>query len=79
MGIRGPIAKMTVALDSPVQYTLPVGRERLPLNARLGQTLRLHFESEIRCIHCDRAIKKSFQQGYCYPCFTTLARCDSTS
>ncbi|MGR9101083.1 MAG: DUF2797 domain-containing protein, partial [Gammaproteobacteria bacterium] len=26
--------------------------------------------------HCGRKIKKSFNQGYCYPCFTTLAQCD---
>ena len=68
---------MTVAPDSPVRYALRVGSESLPINPRIGHTLRLHFEGEIRCIHCGRAIRKSYQQGYCYPCTRRLARCDS--
>jgi hypothetical protein len=67
---------MTVALDSPVRYALPVGAESVPINPRIGGTLRLKFEGEIRCIHCGRSIRKSFQQGYCYPCCAKLARCD---
>jgi hypothetical protein len=68
---------MTVVPDSPVRYALPVGAESLPINPRIGRTLRLHFEGEIRCIHCNRSIGKSFQQGYCYSCIRRLARCDS--
>jgi hypothetical protein len=68
---------MTVAPDSPVQYALPVGAESLAINPRIGQKLRLHFEGEIRCIHCSRPIGKSFQQGYCHPCSRRLACCDS--
>jgi len=73
---QGPIAKMTSRPERPVSYALPVGSESLPLNPRLGETLRLEFEGDISCIHCGRAIKKTFNQGYCYPCFTRLARCD---
>jgi hypothetical protein len=76
LGVRGPIAKLTAALDSPVRYALPVGRESLPINPWIGRTLRLRFELEIRCIHCGRSTRKSFQQGYCHPCYTSLARCD---
>jgi len=68
---------MTVAPDSPVRYALPVGAESIPINPRIGGTLRLHFDGEIRCIHCNRSIRKSFQQGYCHPCARSLARCDS--
>jgi hypothetical protein len=28
-------------------------------------------------VHCNRKTSKSFNQGYCYPCFTKLAQCDS--
>ena len=31
----------------------------------------------INCIHCGRKTSKSFNQGYCYPCFKRLAQCDS--
>jgi hypothetical protein len=67
---------MKSALEVPVQYALPIGAESFPLNERIGQTLALRFDGEIHCIHCDRSIKKSYQQGYCYPCFQRLACCD---
>ncbi|MGD8576127.1 MAG: DUF2797 domain-containing protein, partial [Thiohalophilus sp.] len=35
------------------------------------------FLSEIHCIECGRKTSKSFNQGYCYPCFRSLAQCDS--
>ena len=77
METRGPVRKLTSRLEHPVSYALPVGTESLPLNARLGGVLQLQFEGDISCIHCGRAIKKTFNQGYCYPCFTRLAQCDS--
>lgn len=67
---------MTVALESPVRYVLPVGDEGLPLNPLIGGTLRLQFVGEIRCVHCGRTTRKSFGQGHCFPCFRSLARCD---
>jgi hypothetical protein len=67
---------MRSELGAPVQYALPVGAESFPVNERIGGTLLLRFEGEIRCVHCDRKIKKSFQQGYCYPCYQRLAQCD---
>ncbi len=63
--------------DAPAHYTLLAGEHRLDLNARLGQSLGLTWTSAIACTHCGRATKKSFAQGYCYPCFKTLAQCDT--
>ncbi|MFG6178258.1 DUF2797 domain-containing protein [Halomonas sp. THAF12] len=68
---------MAVEPGSPVRYTLRAGDERLDLNARLGQPLRLTWTGAIACTHCGRATRKSFGQGHCYPCFKKLARCDS--
>ncbi|MFT4542504.1 MAG: hypothetical protein ACI835_004972 [Planctomycetota bacterium] len=72
----GPIQKMRVEPSSPVQYSLPVGDEELPLNPHLGSKLTLRFTGDIRCVACDRAIKKSFAQGHCFPCFNSLASTD---
>ena len=72
----GPIQKMRAKLASPIEYALPVGESDVPLNTLLGQSVALRYDGAIRCVHCDRAIKKSFNQGYCYPCFTKLAQCD---
>lgn len=68
---------MVGRLDKPVTYALPLDDELLPLNPLLGQHLKLAFSGRIFCVHCGRDTKKSFNQGYCYPCFQKLAQCDS--
>lgn len=72
----GNLRKMTTAPESPVAYRLPVGDTELPLNDLLGKTLRLEYSGEIACIACGQKTKKSFNQGYCFRCFSTLAQCD---
>lgn len=74
--ISGNIRKLHTKADSPVHYQLPIGDTAVPLNPLLGQTIKLAFSGDIHCIACDRKTKKSFNQGYCYPCFRTLAACD---
>ncbi len=74
--LRGNLRKMLASADTPVSYRLPVGEAELPLNEWLGKTLRLEYGGEIACIACGQRTKKSFNQGYCYRCFTTLAQCD---
>jgi hypothetical protein len=76
MKATGPIRKMEATFDSPVSYCLPVGGESVPLNPHLGRKLLLRYLGAITCIHCGRSTSKSFNQGYCYPCFTRLAQCD---
>lgn len=62
---------------SPASYALPLGDARVPLNEWLGHKIRLRFTGVIRCTHCNRKTSKSFNQGYCFPCFKALAQCDS--
>lgn len=73
----GGVRKMRTELADTVQYRLPLGDAETPLNDWLGRPLQLSFGGQIHCIHCDRKTQKSFNQGYCYPCFKRLARCDS--
>lgn len=73
---RGPLNKLVTHPSSPIQYKLPVGDDWVDMSALIGGTLTLEWHHEIRCIHCARITKKSFNQGYCYPCFTKLAQCD---
>ncbi|MEX0618645.1 MAG: DUF2797 domain-containing protein [Pseudohongiellaceae bacterium] len=74
---KGTLRKMHARMAAPVSYTMPLGEQRVPLNELLEQKLQLQYSGEIHCIHCGRQTKKSFNQGYCYPCFQTLAQCDS--
>ncbi|MFT5484322.1 MAG: hypothetical protein ACI9GW_002985 [Halieaceae bacterium] len=73
----GKASKMRTKLTSPVAYNLILGDSSIAVNDYIGRHLVLKYEGEIRCTHCDRKTKKSFSQGYCYPCFTRLAQCDS--
>lgn len=73
---EGSIRKMLGSLDDPVQYTLPLGETQVPLNEVLGRTIRLEALGAINCMHCNRLTKKSYSQGYCYPCMKKLAQCD---
>jgi len=73
----GPVAKMRTELASPVSYFLPVGDNEVAMNPLLGSRIKIEFLNKITCCHCGRNTKKSFNQGYCYPCFTKLAQCDS--
>lgn len=73
---QGPLAKLIAHFDGQVRYALPVGEQRIVLDTRVGSLLRMQFLGEIRCCACGRVTKKSFQQGYCYPCSQRLAACD---
>ncbi|MGR8981609.1 MAG: DUF2797 domain-containing protein [Gammaproteobacteria bacterium] len=74
--MQGPLKKMQVRLENPVQYRLPLGDRSVDLNPLLGQSFELKFTGNIYCLHCNRLTKKSFNQGFCYPCFIKLAQCD---
>jgi len=73
----GAVRKMKTELADPVSYTMLLGDREIPLNQYLGKHLVLEYDGRINCIHCDRKTSKSFNQGYCYPCFKRLAQCDS--
>ena len=78
--MQGYTQKMHVRMDmdksEPVQYELPLGDRLIALNPLIGKPIKLMYTGKISCVHCNRTIKKSFNQGYCYPCFSSLAQCD---
>jgi len=74
--MQGQLRKMHTRLDNPVQYELPLTDQLVALNPLLGKPIKLTYTGHIFCVHCNRQIKKSFNQGYCYPCFISLAQCD---
>lgn len=72
----GTLRKMTTELQSPVKYQLPLGEQLIELNPFIGKNIKLSYTGNIACVHCQRSIKKTFNQGFCYPCFISLAQCD---
>lgn len=76
---RGALTKLVGRWEpgqQTVDYHLPVGEQKVPLNQYLGRTLRLEALGAIHCQNCGKRTRKSYSQGYCYPCFTRLAQCD---
>ncbi|MSR12571.1 MAG: DUF2797 domain-containing protein [Gammaproteobacteria bacterium] len=73
----GTLRKMQARLDNPVTYAMSLGESQVELNPYLGKPIRLLYSGTINCVHCGRKTAKSFNQGYCYPCFQQLAQCDS--
>ncbi|WP_376787817.1 DUF2797 domain-containing protein [Aliamphritea hakodatensis] len=73
----GALSKMPVSLAEPVEYRLQLDEQQIVLNEYLGRRIRLSFAGEINCTNCGRKTKKSFAQGFCYPCFKKLPQCDT--
>ncbi len=69
-------ARLDLDTSKPVQYELLLGEQLVELNSLIGKPIKLTYTGKIACIHCNKVIKKSFNQGYCYPCFISLAQCD---
>ena len=79
--LRGNVRKMVTAAageDSTLHpaYTLPLGEQRLEPNGLIGRELQLRFDGTINCVACGRETRKSFNQGYCFPCVRRLPECD---
>ncbi len=74
---RGQVRKMITEIGEPVSYWLPLGDDRIPMNDLIGSHLRIDNLGEIHCVACGRRTRKSFNQGHCFPCLRSLARCDS--
>src|SRR5690606_37434721 len=84
ISVTGPLRKMSARLDtehaewpSGVSYRMLVGEHEIEMNPLLGRRIRFEYMGTITCTHCGRKTRKSFSQGYCYPCFQSLAQCDS--
>jgi hypothetical protein len=79
--VSGTLRKMRAELGTAnhpdkVNYFLRAGDEELHLNPFIGNYLKLEFLGSINCANCGRVTRKSFSQGYCFPCMRRLARCD---
>ncbi|SIS59273.1 DUF2797 domain-containing protein [Neptunomonas antarctica] len=73
----GALSKMRSELAEPIEYKLALGDEIISVNQLLEKKINIKFLGAINCLHCGRKTKKSFSQGFCYPCFTRLPQCDT--
>lgn len=74
---KGIVRKMSARLEDTVAYSLRIGDHLVPANELVEKQVRLEFTGAIYCVNCGRKSSKSFNQGFCFPCFQKLAACDS--
>lgn len=67
--MKGTLAKMAVEFSDPVKYYLPLADEKFTVNDWIGKQIHMQFSGNIYCINCGRKTSKSFNQGFCFPCF----------
>jgi len=77
--ITGQLSKMTHKEDTPVQYFLSLDGESYSLTPKVGQRVTLKYTGTITCIECGRKIKKTYSEGYCFPCTRDLPENDICS
>lgn len=75
--ILGQAFKMKTSLTDEVNYTLTLKDEltgdttSVVMNDFIGKEIRIQFDGVIKCISCNKKIKKTFQQGFCWDCFNS--------
>ena len=67
--LEGNIRKMRAKDNSPIQYFLVLSNQITSLNEHIGSHISLQWNGVIHCVQCGNQTKKSFFQGFCYPCF----------
>lgn len=72
----GTLSKMKTTPSSPVKYELTLGEVQYDITSLVGKTVRLTYSGNIFCSSCGKKTKKSYAQGFCYPCTMKLAECD---
>lgn len=69
MVINTNLKKLITANGDPIQYQLYTDGGLVLLNDFIGKELKIEFTGTIYCKSCGRLTKKSFAQGFCFPCF----------
>jgi len=67
---EGNLRKMKVILDDKIQYQMILSSE-VNMNSFLGKEISLKWKGVINCQKCGKVTRKSFGEGFCYPCFSS--------
>jgi hypothetical protein len=74
---KGVLRKMEIFNSSAktqiaANYIMRVDDKSISLNNYLGKPISFQFLYNIYCIKCGKKTSKSFGQGYCYKCFSSI-------
>lgn len=68
--MEGNLKKMKALIGEPINYSLLLDEE-LNLNQLIGKKVQLFWTGRINCRKCNKEVKKTFGEGFCYECFVT--------
>ena len=77
--ISGQLSKMTHKESTPIQYFLNLDEDSYLLTSKVGQKITIKHTGKITCVECGRIIKKTYSDGYCFPCTRDLPENDICS
>ena len=63
--------KMSTAHKDVIEYAFISNEISISLNEYLGKEIKLTWTGNIFCRKCSKKTKKSFGEGFCYPCFSS--------
>lgn len=78
MSISGNLLKMESIANTPIDYYLYFNDEKHHVNDWIGKSIAISYKNVINCVACGKHTNKSFFQGHCYKCFSTLPQTDSS-
>ena len=61
--------KMNTSIGEPIEYRLFSDDKPILINDFLHKKLEINWSGNIFCQKCAKKTKRSFGQGFCYPCF----------
>ena len=68
--MEGNLKKMKALIGEPINYSLLLNEE-VHLNQLIGKEVQLLWTGRINCRKCNKEVKKTFGEGFCYECFVT--------
>ncbi len=72
MEYKGLLRKMKTEFGNPIKYSILLN-DNIDLNSFIGKRLEVGWTGIIVCSGCQKTIKKSFGDGFCFDCFSTGA------
>ena len=70
------LSKMRSEYGFPVQYFLAANNAEIYMNDLIGSRITIEYQHIINCVSCGKTTQRSYMNGHCYQCYTTLPECD---
>ena len=65
------ISKMSNRIeDDKIQYFAKSTDGLVSMHDLVGKEIKIHFGGEIECRKCNKSLKKTFGEGFCFQCFS---------